>query len=238
MDPLGELRSWLTPYNYVQNNPILRVDPTGALDTLPDGRFVWEMTADERELWSSSPFDSETDTKLKEVYRRSWLQEMGGDPDEGFTLTWSERAYLLGHFFGLALPTSKLLQVGKFATSKDLINNLGDEVAVIVAKAGDDLKYLDYMGADAVYISGKGTKGTILMREDSPYSALVEEALHHAQRMKYGDEYFFANRNVLEVQAQDILISIARNEGWGASEIIRLQAARESWMKLMNNASK
>ena len=32
MDPLAEERSWMTPYNYVQNNPILRIDPTGALD--------------------------------------------------------------------------------------------------------------------------------------------------------------------------------------------------------------
>lgn len=32
MDPLAVKRSWVTPYNYVQNNPILRIDPTGALD--------------------------------------------------------------------------------------------------------------------------------------------------------------------------------------------------------------
>jgi RHS repeat-associated protein len=32
VDPLASERSWVSPYNYVQNNPILRVDPTGALD--------------------------------------------------------------------------------------------------------------------------------------------------------------------------------------------------------------
>ncbi|WP_423149775.1 RHS repeat-associated core domain-containing protein, partial [Rubrolithibacter danxiaensis] len=32
VDPLSEKRNWLTPYNYVQNNPIIRIDPTGALD--------------------------------------------------------------------------------------------------------------------------------------------------------------------------------------------------------------
>ncbi|WP_431311640.1 RHS repeat-associated core domain-containing protein [Pedobacter albus] len=31
-DPLSEQRNWLSQYNYVQNNPIIRVDPTGALD--------------------------------------------------------------------------------------------------------------------------------------------------------------------------------------------------------------
>ena len=32
IDPLTEERNWLTPYNFVQNNPILRVDPSGLLD--------------------------------------------------------------------------------------------------------------------------------------------------------------------------------------------------------------
>lgn len=34
VDPLAHERSWVTPYNYVQNNPILRIDPNGALDSL------------------------------------------------------------------------------------------------------------------------------------------------------------------------------------------------------------
>ncbi len=32
IDPLAHEREWLSPYNFVQNNPINRVDPTGALD--------------------------------------------------------------------------------------------------------------------------------------------------------------------------------------------------------------
>jgi RHS repeat-associated protein len=32
VDPMAHLREWVSPYNFVQNNPINRVDPTGALD--------------------------------------------------------------------------------------------------------------------------------------------------------------------------------------------------------------
>ena len=32
IDPMAEKRNWLNPYNFVQNNPILRIDPTGLLD--------------------------------------------------------------------------------------------------------------------------------------------------------------------------------------------------------------
>jgi RHS repeat-associated protein len=32
VDPMKEERIWLTPYNYVQNNPVNRVDPTGMVD--------------------------------------------------------------------------------------------------------------------------------------------------------------------------------------------------------------
>ena len=33
VDPLASERSWVNPYNFVQNNPITRIDPTGMLDT-------------------------------------------------------------------------------------------------------------------------------------------------------------------------------------------------------------
>jgi RHS repeat-associated protein len=35
VDPMASERAWLTPYNYVQNNPLKLIDPTGMLDEPP-----------------------------------------------------------------------------------------------------------------------------------------------------------------------------------------------------------
>ena len=39
VDPMADARSWVSPYNYCQNSPMNRIDPTGALD-VEDGYTV------------------------------------------------------------------------------------------------------------------------------------------------------------------------------------------------------
>ncbi|SDX69328.1 RHS repeat-associated core domain-containing protein, partial [Hydrobacter penzbergensis] len=48
IDPMADKRNWLTPYNYVQNNPLLRIDPDGTFDFVRDdktGEISWDKNA-------------------------------------------------------------------------------------------------------------------------------------------------------------------------------------------------
>ncbi len=53
VDPLAHMRSWVSPYNFVQNNPISRIDPDGRLDDWIEneetGQVEWreEVTSEE-----------------------------------------------------------------------------------------------------------------------------------------------------------------------------------------------
>ncbi len=47
LDPMADKREWLSPYNFVQNDPIHRLDPNGALDWVKDGEgnIKWDKDA-------------------------------------------------------------------------------------------------------------------------------------------------------------------------------------------------
>jgi len=111
---------------------------------------------------------------------------------------------------------------------------LNDNVKIIVATTPEDLAYLKSMDSKALYMGGQGTEGSILITSSATRSHILEEAIHHEQRMIYGDDYFYGNRNKLEVEAQDRLLEIGKKEGWSISEMDEIRAAKTKW----ENASK
>jgi hypothetical protein len=76
---------------------------------------------------------------------------------------------------------------------------LKDGVKIIVAKTPDDLAYLKSMDSKALYMGGEGKSGSILLTQDAKRSHILEEAIHHQQRMTYGDKYFYSHQAKLEV---------------------------------------
>ncbi len=57
VDPLAHLREWVSPYNFVQNNPIMRTDPTGALDGDyygMDGNYFGNDGIDDDKVYTAS----------------------------------------------------------------------------------------------------------------------------------------------------------------------------------------
>ena len=49
VDPMADERDWLSPYQYVQNNPLLRIDPDGMFDIIDIEKSTGKITVTEAE---------------------------------------------------------------------------------------------------------------------------------------------------------------------------------------------
>jgi RHS repeat-associated protein len=169
VDNKCEKREIFTPYNYVQDNPILRIDPNGYLDTLPDGRYIWEMTELEKDMYYGKP----NETEIEEMSRVLSLSQ-SGLPSE-ISLTWSERLYLLGHLVGFTLPSTKLVAAKSGA---NILDGLSDIEKTVVKDAKKILDSKTFKTAVENMKTGSTTETTIngykiIFQSDGPFSGFT-----------------------------------------------------------------
>ena len=105
----------------------------------------------------------------------------------------------------------------------------------VVGRNGDDVvRYLDAQGAEAAFMV-ETDGGTLIIREGASVETIAEEIIHYNQFKKHGETFFLENRTQLEIEAQDKLIQIGKEEGWSDEVMKRIRNARESWQKLLDN---
>ena len=152
VDPLASERSWVSPYNFVQNNPVNRVDPTGALDD-------WVQDADGNVRWDKDA-NSQATTKEGETYL-------------GKTLTYTFNSYIDADLWdgpgGSAPAGDKLTSTIKITGNE---NSSGELTSISATKSikigstplGTARDYFPGLGSDQnkfTFSETKNTDGTL-----------------------------------------------------------------------------
>jgi acyl CoA:acetate/3-ketoacid CoA transferase beta subunit len=86
-------------------------------------------------------------------------------------------------------------------------------------------------------MADNGRRGVLILRPGATRLEVMEELVHHGQHVRAGlrlptDSAQLALVQVQrEIEAQDILLRIARNQNWTAEEVARITANREVWVR-------
>ncbi|WP_310589618.1 RHS repeat-associated core domain-containing protein [Dyadobacter sp. CY351] len=165
VDPLAEKREWLSPYNYVQNNPILRVDPNGAFDFVQkqDGSIYWGKNANSQATTKQGEtYLGKSLSFVFNSYINSTFDGPGGSAPVGdkltstVTLAGSENAY--GELTGLTATKSVKVGETPLGTANDYFPGLGNDQNKIGFR-GTNLNFEQHASVSPIEAFGLGVMG-------------------------------------------------------------------------------
>ena len=163
VDPMAHLREWVSPYNFVQNNPINRIDPDGRLDKeydvdLKTGEVkeVSDKGGDDTHYFNIIETSSDGEKSTIAQYELN-TNEFGlvpfpesgdnwgryGNRDAGGD-NWASPE-TAGAFFGLLYDWSKS-SFGDKVLFDDISGNKGQDIGHTTHRSGDDID-IRYFGA-------------------------------------------------------------------------------------------
>jgi hypothetical protein len=117
-----------------------------------------------------------------------------------------------------------------------ILRNL-ERRGVVIDTGADALRLLEREGAGAMYMVDNGRRGVLILRPGARRLQVMEELVHHGQHVRAGLQLptdtaaLSVVRLQREIEAQDILLRIARNQTWTAEEIARITANRQVFVE-------
>lgn len=99
---------------------------------------------------------------------------------------------------------------------------------------GDEAsRMLKYQNANALYMTRKGGPGTLIFNPNATRLEVTEELVHLGQHRTLGfPQATDALQIKIELEAQDILLKVARRNNWLAEEINVILRNKKTWQKL------
>jgi len=121
-----------------------------------------------------------------------------------------------------------------------IIGNALSGGARLVIVEGEEMRLMKAMGKEAgVRWMGNGV-ADLQVAKGASRMAIMEEAIHYQQYMKYGEDYMSSKIGQLssEVEAQETLLRIGTKENWSDGEMNKIRKAKTTWENKLNKAIK
>jgi len=265
VDPLTKSYPMLTPYQFASNNVISAVDLDGLegcdfRTEAMEKRFLRRQITQEQlnEYYKANALAGLIGLDM--YVTRGWITRTVMAYELGNTLDYTFKAertkdpikrqeyvtiagvsatvVLTGYAIEAGMPFASTW-LKRFKINTAIQDELLTTEGVMISQDANTVKYLDHIGAEAAYMTSgpNGEPAVIMLRPNASEQAIVEELIHHNQRIKHGEEYFLRNRNQLEVEAQDKLLQIGKEKNWTKEQMDEIGRAREQWQNKLDNES-